>query len=60
MESVEYVNANAPFRQVRRFAGYEFEDPTRAAVQVLHRSEAAGKEVLAMYGQFAVCRDRGS
>ena len=56
VESVEYVNANAPFRQVKRFQGYEFQDPARAEVQVLHRSEAGGKEVLAWYGHFAVCR----
>lgn len=56
VESVEYADANAAFRRVRRFDGYEFEDPARAVVQVLHRSEAGDSEVLALCGHFAVCK----
>ena len=36
-QSVEYRDESAAFRQAERFAGFEFEDPAAAALQILPR-----------------------
>lgn len=56
VDSVEYADADAAFRQVRRFRGYEFQDPSRAAVLVLHRSQLGEETVLGYYGHYALCK----
>ena len=55
-DSVEYADAAAAFRRVQRWNGFEFADPERAELLILHRSEAGGREVLAAAGRFVVCR----
>lgn len=59
VETVEYRDADAAFRQVRRFAGYEFQYPERCAVLILPRGEEAGYRVLGQFGNFAVCIQGG-
>jgi len=54
-ESVEYRDPDAAFRQVKRCAGFEFEDPAAADLLILCRFEAAGKRILAESGSFVVC-----
>ncbi|MBQ9411647.1 MAG: glycosyltransferase family 39 protein [Oscillospiraceae bacterium] len=55
VESVEYSDPDAAFRQVERFAGFEFSDPDRADVLVLHGSELAGRNVTGIYGSYYLC-----
>lgn len=54
-ESVEYRNPDAAFRSVRRFEGFEFENPDAAGLLILHRSEAASAAPLFVSGDFVVC-----
>ena len=54
--TVEYQNADAPFRRVLRCSGFEFEDPAKADILILHRYETGDREVLAESGSFAVCK----
>ena len=54
VETVEYRNENAAFRQVLRFRGYEFERPEDADVWILWRGREQGA-VLAKFGCFSVC-----
>ncbi|MBQ7144801.1 MAG: glycosyltransferase family 39 protein [Oscillospiraceae bacterium] len=56
VESVEYRDENAAFRDVLRFEGFEFADPTKADVRIVWRGYEEDGEVLARYGCFAVCR----
>ena len=55
VRSVEYRDESAAFRDVLRFEGYEFADPTRADVQIVWRGYEEEGEVLARFGCFAVC-----
>ena len=55
VQSVEYADENAAFRQALRFDGFEFDRPERAGVLVLRRGETEGAEILAESGDFAVC-----
>jgi len=57
LESVEYQDMSAAFRKVNRLEGFEFEDPDRADLLILHRSETGGREILAEAGHFAVCKN---
>ena len=54
VSTVEYRNETAAFRQVKRFAGWEFEDPDRADVWILWRGRERGR-ALAGFGCFTVC-----
>ena len=54
--NVKYADENAAFRRVLRFDGFEFQDPERADLLILHRSQVGEREVLAVSGQFAICK----
>lgn len=54
VDTVEYLDENAAFRQVERFAGYEFRDIEAARVRVCWGGQERG-EVLGRYGVFALC-----
>lgn len=53
--TVEYRDETAAFRAVKRFAGFEFEDRTRASVRILWKGEAEEEMILKRFGDFAVC-----
>ena len=53
-ESVVYREPDAAFRQVLRYAGWEFARPEDADVLVLHRSEAGDGEIPAQFGSYIV------
>ena len=53
--SVEYRNPDAAFRSVRRFDGFEFENPDDAGLLILHRSEAQPGTSIFVSGDFVVC-----
>ena len=55
-DSVVYRNPEGAFRQVDRFAGFEFHDKDAADVLILYASEAEGRDVLARSGNFVVCK----
>ena len=55
VESVEYRDENAAFRQAERFEGFEFADPDRCAVRVLRLDEVAGDPPLKVFGDYVVC-----
>ena len=55
VSSVEYRDENAAFRQVQRFAGFEFESAADAELRILPRWQTEG-EVLFTAGDYAVCR----
>lgn len=55
VSTVEYRNENAAFRQVKRFAGYEFERPEDADVLILHRGEEGERTILACSGEYLIC-----
>lgn len=56
VESVEYRDENAAFRQVERFAGFEFADPSPCPVLVVYRDDIAFlyHSARAMFGDFIV------
>ncbi len=56
VSSVVYRNPQGAFRRVDRFRGFEFRDPERADALILYGYETEGREVLARFGSFAVCR----
>ncbi len=55
-DSVVYRNPEGAFRQVERFAGFEFRDRAEADVLILYASEAEGREALGRFGNFVVCK----
>lgn len=55
-QSVEYRDASAAFRQVERFAGFEFKNPAAAELRILPRWATEG-EVIFEAGDYAVCRE---
>ena len=55
-DSVVYRNPEGAFRQVDRFAGFEFRDKSAADVLILYASEAEGREVLGRFGNFVLCK----
>lgn len=56
VNSVVYRNPEGAFRQVERFAGFEFRDKAEADVLILYASEAEGREALGRFGSFVVCK----
>ena len=54
VDTVEYRDENAAFRQVERFAGYEFRDIEAARVCICWGGQEQGA-VLGRYGVFALC-----
>ena len=56
VNSVVYRNPEGAFRQVDRFAGFEFRDKSAADVLILYASEAEGREVLGRFGNFVLCK----
>lgn len=56
-DSVEYANRNAAFRQVERYDGFEFRNPEKADVLILHRYATGGRRVITEAGIFAVCEN---
>ena len=55
INSVEYRDADAAFRHVERFAGFEFDDPDRCGALVLRLDEVAGDPPLKVFGDYVVC-----
>lgn len=53
VETVEYRDETAAFRQVERFSGFEFEDPEAADIHIRWLGEETG-EVLARFGLLTV------
>ena len=53
--TVEYMDVTAAFRQVDRFALYEFQWREYCPLMVLRRGEAGSNRVLAEFGDYAVC-----
>lgn len=56
--SAVYADPDAAFRQVLSFAGFRFGPPEQSggAIAILNRSETAGREILASFGSYCVCR----
>lgn len=60
LHTVEYRNPGAAFQWVDAFGKWRFgsePQPDENAVYVLYTWEAEGKEILARYGDFVVCRE---
>ena len=57
--TVEYWDETAPFRQVDRFAGYEFQWRELCPLMILRRGEAGSNRVIAEFGDYAVCTAGG-
>lgn len=56
-ETVDYADESAAFRSVLGFEGFRFGDAAEAeGLAVLHVSELDGREALAVFGSYAVCR----
>lgn len=58
LDTVRYRNPDGAFRWVDSFGSYRFGDAEKAQGDylILHWSEAGGREVEAVFGQYVVCR----